>query len=406
MPTKHTGEEEIVHKTYKVRLYPTRAQEAEMLKILVACRWIWNHFLEKRVSSYAETGKTTSYKILARELKALRMTTLELSGVQSHPLEKSLRRLEAAYQCFFRKLSQLPTPKTELDTNQSFQKSKDWRIRGSRIQIQQDLVVKTRGGLPQNVEKMGTIVVKLIAGKWYAAIFVQEKIKHAKYHTKPIGIDVGLSHLAVTNDGRKFPTLKPDYALHHSMKVLKQKMSRQQIGSNRREETRKQMARLYHKMANIRANHIHQTSHAILEKHPSMIAIETLHVSGMVRNHRLARSLADVSLGELHRQLRYKQMWNGGRVVEIDTFFPSTKTCSECGYINQEMKLSTRNWTCLGCGAEHDRDINAAKNLLKQGRGTPSVEVARALPMKRRLTRDTEESRLNPAVLALLKSKN
>lgn len=367
----------LVHKAYKVRLYPNKAQEAELLHILSACRWIWNYFLEKRNAHYFETKTSLKYLGMAKELTKLRATQPELQGVHSAPAHQSLRRLESTYSRFFRKLGGLPRFKTEFDIKQSFQKNKDWKIVGDKIKIQDSLVIKTRGNLPGNVEKIGTLIVGYTAGRWYASITTKEAIKPHKRHTKAIGIDVGLTNLAVSSDGRKFPTLKPGYSLHHRMRILQQKMARQEMGSNRREETRKKIAKLYHKMANIRENHLHQTSHAILEKRPSMIAIESLNVLGMMKNRHLSRSLADVSLGELHRQLKYKQIWNGGKVVEIDTFFPSTKTCSECGVINEKMTLATRNWTCLGCGAEHDRDINAAKNILRQGLGKPRVEKPR-----------------------------
>ena len=357
----------VVRKAYKVRLYPNKIQEAQMLKILAGCRFVWNYFLEKRQDHYLKHKKTIPYRLLSRELTQLRKTAPELTELQSRPLEQALRRLDTAYNRFFRKIARFPHFKREWDNAQSFQKNKDWRIRDNKIQVQQDLIVKTRGMLPKDIEKIGTLIIRYTAGKWYASILVEEKVKPSKRHTKPIGIDVGLTNLAVDSTGKKYETLKPSYNLHHRMRVLQKKMARQIIGSNRREETRKQIARLYHKIENIRANHLHQTTHKILEKKPSLIAIEDLNVIGMMKNHRLARSLADVSLGELHRQLKYKQIWSGGKVVEIDRFYPSTKTCSKCGYINEDIKLNTRTWECPRCGVKHDRDVNASRNILSQG---------------------------------------
>ena len=357
----------IVKRAYKVRLYPNKKQEAEMLKILAGCRFVWNYFLEKRQNNYLEHKETLPYRGMSRELTQLRKIAPELVGLKVRPLQQALRRLDVAYNRFFRKLSRFPRFKGEWDISSSFQTTTDWRIKDNKIQIQQGLTTKTRGGLPKDVKKIGTLVVKYTAGKWYASIMVEEDIEIAKRHTKPIGIDVGLTNLAVDSTGKKYHTLKPSYDLHNRMRLLQRKMARQEMGSNRREETRKQIARLYHKIENIRTNHLHQTTHKILEKNPSLIAIESLNVIGMIKNHKLARSLADVSLGEMHRQLKYKQIWSGGNVVEIDRFYPSTKTCSKCGYINEEMKLGVRTWECPRCGVTHDRDVNAARNILSQG---------------------------------------
>ncbi len=231
--------------------------------------------------------------------------------------------------------------------------------------------------LPKETSKTGNLVVKYQAGRWYASVSVKEEVRAPKYYTKPIGIDVGITSLATTSDGKKYEAIKPSYDLHKQMKKLQQQFARQEMGSKRRECTRLKIARLWQKINNKRDNHLHQTTHAILAKNPSLIALEDLHVAGMVKNHKLARTLADVSLGELHRQLRYKQAWRGGKVVVIDRFYPSTKTCSECQRVNEDMTLATRNWTCVGCGAEHDRDINAARNILSQGMA--SVERSRDL---------------------------
>lgn len=354
-------------KGYKVRLYPNKAQEAELFTLLSGCRFVWNYFLEKSLAHYAEHGKTLRYATMSRELTQLRKVAPELVGLHLQPLGQALRRLNTAYLRFFRKIAHLPRFKNDWDNKQSFQKARDWRIVGRKIRVQLSLELKTRGRLPSAKAKLGTLIIKFEAGKWFAVILTKEEIKTAKRPSMPIGIDVGLKHLAVTSEGKRYDSLKPDYALHGRMKLLKQKLARQVIGSKRREQTRLQMARLYQKIANQRANHLHQSTHRILERNPSLIAIESLNVLGMRKNHKLARSLSDVALAELHRQLRYKQIWRGGKVVEIDRFYPSTKTCSGCGYINESMTLSTRNWTCPSCGIEHDRDVNASRNILRQG---------------------------------------
>jgi putative transposase len=367
----------IIKKAYKVRLYPNARQEKELLRILAGCRFVWNYFLERRTNDYLERKITTPYKVLAKELTGLHKTAPELVGLRRGATDQALRRLDATYTRFFKKLAELPHPKNSEDNRQSFQKAKDWVIKGNKIRIQRDLVIRTRGTLPSKAIKTGMLIVKREAGRWFASITVQEDVIFSGSHSHPIGVDVGLSSLAVTSDGKKFPTLKPSYQLHHQFKLLKQQLARQQIGSKRREKTRLALARVYQKMANIRDNHLHQSTHAVLLANPSLVALEDLNVKGMLQNGRLARSLSDVSLGEFQRQITYKQLWRGGRVVKIDRFYPSTKTCSKCGWVNENMTLATRDWTCLGCGVEHDRDINAARNILSQGMAR--VESSREL---------------------------
>lgn len=367
----------LVRKAYKVRLYPTKEQEVQMIGILKGCNFVWNFFLKKRQDYFLENKKTIPYFALARELTVIRKTFPELEGLQTTPLSQSLRRLDVAYNRFFRKIAKFPRFKKDWDTDQSFQKHKDWKIVGNKIQVQKDLVLKIRGVLPPlNVNKIGTLVVRRVASKWYGSIFVQEDIKTPTEYSSPLGLDVGINSLIATSDGLKFNSTKPSYDAHPKMMRLQQKMARQKIGSNRRAETRKQIASLYHKLVNTKRDHLHKTTHAVLKNNPSLIALENLSVMNMMKNHKLARTLADVSLGELLRQLKYKQTWKGGEVFEINRFYPSTKTCSGCGYINQEMSLGIRNWTCPSCGIIHDRDVNAAKVILQQaiGRGTVNAE--------------------------------
>lgn len=363
-----------VIKVYKVRLYPNKTQEQELLKMLAGCRFVWNHFLALRRDYYLENKKTLPYAEMSRQLTKLRKSAPELKDIQLHPLGQTLRRLDVAYNRFFRKQSRFPSFKKEYSSKQSFQKSKDWRIVDGKIKLQNDFLLNCRGHLPsKTVKKIGTIVVSYVAqSKWYASITVKEDIKTPKRHSKPIGIDLGIKSLATISDGKKYEVKK--HGLDTQLAVLHRKLSRQKIGSNRRNETRKQLARLYHRIDNIKRDSLHKTSDMILKKNPSLVAIEDLAVSNMMKNHRLARSIANASWGELVRQIEYKAVWRGGEIVRIDRFFPSSKTCSKCFYIADSLPLSIREWSCPQCGTKHDRDINAAKVILQQGQGMPRVE--------------------------------
>lgn len=354
-----------VRKTYKVRLYPNKTQEAELVRILGACRYVYNHFLDRKKKHYEETKKTISYMLLSRELTKLRHETDWMKGIQLTPLGQSLRRLEISYSRFFKNTSRFPRFKSKKDGKQSFQKSRDWRIREKKIQIQNNLIIRFRGGLDINA-KLGTLTISKQGDKWYASMTALVDVKQPKRYTKPVGIDVGLTTLATLSNGKKFENIRSQEKLQRKLTKAQRSLSKKQKGSKRREKARQVVGRVYGKIKNVRSNHIHQVSSAIVRRNPSLIAVEDLNVAGMMRNRRIARSFADASVSELLRQLKYKQAWRGGQFVEVNRFYPSSKTCSACEWIVETLPLSVRSWKCGNCGKNHNRDINAAKNILRE----------------------------------------
>jgi len=358
-----------VYRSYKVKLYPNKAQEQELLKILGGCRFVWNHFLALSRDYYLEHKKTLKYFEMSRQLTQLRKTAPELSGLQLSALSQSLRRLHVAYNRFLRRKSNFPRFKSYFDSKQSFQKPKDWKIVNGKISVQGGLVLKCRGNLPKEGR---TLIISYQAGKWFASILTEEEIKVPKKHSKPIGIDVGLSSLAIVSNGDKYNV--PSGFLEKQLALLQRKLARQEIRSKRRAETRNKIARLYQRIANKRLDTIHKTTDTILAKNPSLVATETLHVKGMMRNHKLARSIGNASWGEFFRQIDYKTKWRGGEVVKVDRFFPSSKTCHKCFFVADKLPLEIREWDCPQCGTHHDRDVNAAKVILLQGQGMPRAE--------------------------------
>lgn len=362
----------LVRKTYKVSLYPNKIQEEELLKILAGCRFVWNHFLELRKNHYLEQKKTLPYLEMSRQLTQLRKTAPELAGLQILPLQQELRRLDKAYNSFFRKQNRFPKYKDEYRNKQSFQKTKDWKVIDRKIRVQPNLIVKFRGLFPAENEKTRMLFVSYVAGRWYASLLVEAEQKFPKKNSAPIGIDVGLTSLATVSNGKKYQIKKHD--LQKNLTILQRRLARQTIGSKRIEQTRLAIARLHGRIANVRLDNIHKTTDEILKKNPSLVAVETLGVSNMLKNHRLARSIAHASWGEFLRQIRYKTEWRGGKVVQIDRFFPSSRTCHKCFYVADSLPLSIREWDCPQCGTHLDRDINAAKVILQQGQGMPRVE--------------------------------
>lgn len=347
-----------------------------MLKILGACRFVYNYYLNIQMNAYWQTGKNIPFTDLSRDLTVMRNRGDYpwLKELQVVPMQQSLRMLDVAFSKFFRKTSELPRFKSKRDMRQSFRKHQDWKIRDNKIQIQSDLLVKYRGKLSPDRDQMKTLTIsRTPTGKWYASIQVIEQVEQPSKLEGSVGIDLGLTHTAITSDGQKFENLKLHKRQLKRLKALQQSLSRKHKGSNRREKARLEIARLHEKIANQRMNHLHQVSSAITGKNHALIAVEDLSVANMLKNRSLSRSIADVSWSELIRQIEYKQMWKGGQFVKVGRFYPSSKTCSNCGVVRDSLPLDVRSWDCE-CGTTHDRDVNAARNILKQAEAQLGVE--------------------------------
>lgn len=370
--------EQVVHKGYKLRLYPTAEDETELKKVLDASRFIYNYYLNLQINCYQQTGEILSFAFLSRDLTLLRHSEEYkwLEEVSINSLQQSLRRLDSSYCRYIKKLSERPRFKSSKDVQKSFTKVRDWSIKGNRIAINKNALVKFRGTLPMSGDILNTLVVSVKpSGKWYASFHCLEDVTKSPNKSKPVGIDLGLTHLAITSDGDKYDNLRIARQRAKRLKLLSQSLARKRKGSRRREKAKLEVSRLHEKIANQRMNHLHQVSSAITRKNHALIAVEDLAVSNMLKNHKLAKSISDVSWSELLRQLEYKQSWRGGQFCKIDRYFPSSKTCSNCLYVTDKMPLNVREWTCPQCGALHDRDINAAKNILKQAEVQLGVET-------------------------------
>jgi len=311
-----------------------------------------------------------NYYATALALTKLKQKESWLSKIQTHILQQSLRDLDAAYKKFFIGQAQYPNFKKKCNLEQSFRKPADWRICGNKLQIERGFCVRFRGTVPSKNAKTGSITVKRDScGDWWATIVCQEDREPAKKSRGPLGVDLGLTHLAITSDGEKFENIRPKKVQAKSLKVLQQKLSRQKKGSNARGATKLKIARLHRHTSNIRSNHLHKVSKTIADKNHAVIAVESLSVKNMLKNHSLAGAIADASWSEFVRMLSYKQEWRGHRLAKIDRFFPSSKTCSQCSHIIGSLPLSSREWTCPKCLTHHDRDVNAAKMVLKHWQG-------------------------------------
>jgi putative transposase len=368
-----------ITKAYRYRLYPTKQDERLLMQTLGCVRFVWNRYLDKQKKAYFKDGERLNYHDHSRDLTVLKRTEGYewLRDVNAHVLQQSLRDLDTAYGNFFEKRAQYPKFKKRYAGRQSFRKPEAPHFVDNKLFIQRDMVIKARGTRPPEDAKLGSVTVtKTPSGKWYASIVAEELIEPKGPKSAPVGIDLGLKDLVITSDGHKYPAEHSGRELVARKRFLQRVLAHKAKHSNNRQRARSRLALVEEKIVNRRSNHLHHVSRAIADKNHAVVVAESLAVVNMMKNHKLARSIQEASWGELLRQVEYKQRWSGGEFVKIDRFFPSSKTCSNCDYILDSLPLSVRVWTCPHCHAEHDRDVNAAKNILRQGLGD-SLKVRR-----------------------------
>jgi putative transposase len=360
-------EKEVQYKAYKFRLLPTEEQSVLLSKHFGCVRFVYNHFLKEKQDHYLLNKKTPNYNTCAGNLVKMKREGFEwLKEVNSQSLQSALMNLETAYGNFFKKKSKFPKFKYKKSNYDSFTCPSSVVIKTAYVEIP-----KFKEGIKfiKHRELKGKICSATISrtptGKHYISILTeQEPSKHLEKTGKNIGIDLGIKDFAITSEGQRYTNPKFLYKFQRKIKTAQQHLSRKQKGSKSRERARLKVARIYEKITNTRNDMQHKVSMSLIRKY-DMIALEDLNVKGMVQNHNLAKAISDSSWSSFVTKLTYKAKWYGKEVIKIDRFFPSSKTCSDCGHIKESLDLSERIWTCV-CGSKHDRDINASKNILKR----------------------------------------
>jgi putative transposase len=353
-----------IKRAYKYRIYPTRKQEEQIAKQFGASRFVYNHFLRKRIDFYAETGKTLVYHDTALQLTKLKKQPdyTWLKDADSQVLQQSLRDLDTAYSNFFNKHSRFPTFKRKHD-RQACRFPQRFRIEGNRLYVPKVGLVRIILHRPTEGKMKNLTISKTKSGKYFASIQVEQDIPEPFYEGTRIGLDLGLRDFAVASDGQRFANPKHLIKSERKLKRLQRKFNRAQPGSHGREKARIKVAKQHERVANQRKDSLHKLSRKMVEDN-QLIIIEDLNVKGMTHNHCLAKAIFDAGWAEFTRQLSYKGQWYGCHIEKIDRFFPSSKRCTHCGFINQGLKLSDREWVCPECGCLLDRDLNAAQNIL------------------------------------------
>ena len=357
-------------KAYKYRIYPNEEQEIQLNKTFGCTRFIYNQMLADRIKSYEE-NKDLDIKIIKYPTPAQYKKEYEwLKEVDSLALANAQMNLDKAYKNFFRDKSVgFPKFKSKKDNHKSYTTNNQngtIYIENNRIKIPK---LKSMIKIKQHREFVGLIKSCTISqnpsGKYYISMLVDtENIQLPKLDTK-VGIDLGIKEFAITSDGEMFSNPKWLKKSEKRLRKLQKDLSRKQKGSNNRRKDRLKVAKLHEKISNQRKDYLHKISHYIISEN-QVIVIEDLKVSNMIKNHKLAKSIADVSWSEFRRQLEYKSEWYGRELIIAPSNYASSQLCSNCGNKSSQTKdLSCRTYICPVCGMEMDRDINASKNLLK-----------------------------------------
>lgn len=363
------GGEKMVNKSYKFRIYPNKAQEEIINKSIGCCRFVYNNFLDIRIKEYEYYGNSSNYVKDASELKELKMEYSWLKECPSDALQQSLKDLDIAYKNFFKQGNGFPKFKSKHKSRLSYRcVGQNVKVADNRIKLPKLKMVKLKQSfsLPRKIKINNATISKTRSGKYFVSLSCEVEVKAKPKTEKKVGIDLGVKEFATLSDGVVFSN--PKYYRKYEDKLAKEqrKFSKMKKGSNNREKQRVKVARIHEKIKNNRLDYIHKITTYLVNNYDTIV-IEDLNTSGMLKNHKLAKSISDASFYEFRRQLEYKCAWYGKELVVINRWFPSSKTCSNCGCIKDDLTLSDRIYECEHCGLSIDRDLNASINILTVG---------------------------------------
>lgn len=360
-----------MEKTFEYRIYPNNAQKVLLQKTFGCCRYVFNKVLAMRQEEYKQNKKTNGINHYITQIPTWKKTDSPwLAEVDSMALQQSLRDLDKAYKNFFRSTGKVGFPrfKSKHNHRQSYRTNVISVLDTKHIKLPKVGVVKARISRPIEGRILSATVKQVPTGKYFVTICCADvpSPSISEGSIEILGIDAGIHDIATCSDGTRLANPKNLAKSEAKLRREQRKLSRKQKGSHNRERQRIKVARVHENIANQRKDTLHKfTTLAIRES--QAIAVEDLHVKGMVRNHHLAKAIADASMSEMIRQLEYKCAWHGRNFVKVDRFYPSSKTCRVCGYHYKELTLAQRSWICPECKTHLDRDLNAAINIAREG---------------------------------------
>jgi putative transposase len=361
-----------VKRAFKYRFYPTDAQAAELSRTFGCVRKVYNMALAARTEAWTRQERV-NYNQTSAMLTVWKKTEelAYLNEVSSVPLQQALRHLQTAFTHFFGKRAKYPRFKSRKKSRKSAEYTTSafrfWDGELRLAKMSEPLRIVWSRPLPEGVSPSTVTVSQDAAGRWFVSMLCDDPgIRHLPATDAAVGIDAGLDHLLTLSTGEKIANPRHERRDRAALAKAQRRLAKKEKGSANRVKARRRVARIHARIADRRRDTLHQITTRLVRENQTLV-IEDLTVRNMVKNRKLARAISDAAWSEFRSMLEYKAQWYGREVIAVDRWFPSSKLCSTCGTLQDRMPLNVRTWTC-DCGATHDRDVNAAKNLLAAGR--------------------------------------
>ena len=358
-------------KAYKYRMYATEEQANILARTFGCCRFVYNWALRQRTDAFFQRGERLYYNQLAVMLTELKKQeeAAWLAFVSSVPLQQSLRHLDTAFRNFFEGRAEYPTFHKKHAVQSATYAANAFTWDGKQLTLAKmhtPLDIHWSRSLPKGCKPTTVTISKDCANRYFVSLLVEEDIKHLPVVKKQVGLDLGLKSMLITSDGHTYGN--PKFFAKDEKKLAKaqRRHAKKKKGGKNRRKAQLKVARIHARIADRRKDYQHKLSTQIIREN-QVVCVESLSVKNMVQNHSLAKAISDVGWSEFIRQLEYKAEWYGRTLVRIDKWYPSSKRCFDCGHILDSLTLDVRHWICPECGVSHDRDINAARNILAVG---------------------------------------
>ena len=367
----------------KIRLYPNKTQTEQFNKLLGCYRFVYNQCLARKINSYKENKVSENLSTLGQFVHHELLKDdnfIWLREQNTKVLKQAVNDMLSAYKNFFTQHNGFPKFKSKRDNKQScrfelgaISKRNDYTTYKLSLANIRNVKFKCNKKYAEYLQKhkpniKQATLSKLPCGEYYLSILVDGDLTHKGLQDTDsiVGIDLGVKDYVITSDGEVFNNLHFKKSQSDKIKRLQKQLSRKEKGSNNRNKARIKLAKVYKKINNKKQYYLHQVSNTLINEN-QVICMEDLNVNGMLRNHKLADSIQELNFGEFRRMLEYKANWYNRKIVYVDRFYPSSKTCNHCGYVNKKLKLSDRQWICPQCGKIIERDYNAALNIKDEG---------------------------------------
>lgn len=360
-----------VKRAYRFRFYPTPEQEVNLARTFGCARFAYNHMLRLRTDAWFKEQKRIGYHETSARLTAMKKDPefVWLNEVSSVPVQQALRHLQTAFANFFTKRAKYPAFKRKDGPQAAEYTTSAFRWDGKALRLAKmdaPLAIRWSRTIPRAAKVTTVTVSKDAAGRYFVSLLCDDVVAQKPKVDGQVGIDLGLTHFAILSTGEKIASPNTFRKYEASLAKRQRRLAKKQKGSANRRKAKLKVARLHARITDVRRDSLHKLSTRLVNEN-QVIAIETLSVSNMQKNRHLAKSIGDAGWSEFVKQLTYKAQWYGRTLIGIDRWYPSSKRCSVCGHTVSKLPLRMREWVCPECGTHHDRDINAARNVLAAG---------------------------------------